>query len=292
MTTIDLTKEQVEELKSFYKLELEKSFKRTTEILSILNKLEDKPESISKPIFREPEPRKKKLAAVQPESITKPIVQEPLREKKIVPAIQKEGNKYLKWSDSIVELLAEKQKPLSSREIESILIAQKNIPKSDLKKAYYAIHQSLFRLRTKNKKIQTIKSAGEKGLLYGLSEWSINTETEKPVEAQQSITAPLNNKDVKTRTYGKYNWQGFIKETLESKKRVLNLVELTNAALKHFELKSSEKIKTRTNLAPLLTKLVKQDKILKTTQKKGVKGRSYGLIEWFDREGNLVSIYK
>ena len=69
-------------------------------------------------------------------------------------------------------------------------------------------------------------------------------------------------------------------------------MELTNAALKHFELKSSEKIKTRTNLAPLLTKLVKQDKILKTTQKKGVKGRSYGLIEWFDREGNLVSIYK
>jgi hypothetical protein len=296
MTTIDLTKEQVEELKSFYKLELEKSFNRTNEILGILNKLEDKPESISKPIVREPEPKKKKVAAVKPESITKPIVQEPLPEKKIVAAVQKEGNKYVKWTDAIVELLTEKQKPLSSKEIETILVKQKNIPTSDLQKANYAIHQSLFRLRTKTKKIQTLKTAGQKAL-YGLSEWTTNTETEKSIEPQQNKTKqkkslPIIDKDIKTQKSGKPNWQGFIKETLESKKRVLNLGELVNVALKHFELKSTEKTRTKANLAPVLTKLVKKDKILKTTQKKGVSGRSYGLKEWFDEKGNLVSIYK
>jgi hypothetical protein len=268
MTTIDLTKEQVEELKSFYKLELEKSFKRTTEILGILNKLDDKPETISKPIVQKPEPEIKSFAPIEIKG------------------------KYIKWSDAIVELLTEKQKPLSSKEIETILVKQKNIPKSDLKKTNFAIHQSLYRLRTKNKKIQAIKTVGKKAALYGLLEWAKNTETKKPVLAKQNIQAPLINKDSTTRPYGKYNWQGFIKDTLESKKRVLNLVELTNAALKHFELKSSEKIRTRTNLAPLLTKLVKKDKILKTTQKKGFKGRSYGLKEWFDEKGELISIYK
>ena len=39
MTSIDLTTEQVEELKSYYKLELERSFKRTNEIIAILDKL-------------------------------------------------------------------------------------------------------------------------------------------------------------------------------------------------------------------------------------------------------------
>lgn len=269
MRSIELTKEQVEELKGFYKLELEKSFKRTNEIIAILDKLEPKTESFDKP-----------------------VVQEPVPVKKIAVTVPKEENKYIKWGDVIIELLKEKQKPLTTKEISKILLAQRNIPKSDIKKANLAITQSLFRMRKVTKKIQAIAKKGTKAKLYGLPEWAKNTEAEKSIAPPKIIAIPEKKQDTMKRTYGKYNWQEFIKETLQSKKRVLNLGELANVALKHFELKSTEKTRTKSSLATVLTKLVTKDKILKTTKKKGITGKSYGLKEWFDENGNLVSLYK
>jgi hypothetical protein len=274
MTTIELTKEQVEELKSFYKIELEKSLNRTNEIKAILYKLETKPE----PLIKSEIPKQKP-------------------EKLIVATVPQETNKNIKWSGNIIKLLKENEKPLSLKEITKILVIQNNIPKSDLKKTNYAIQQSIYRLRTINNMVQSIKVAGKKERLFVLTERTNIPEPSKSIVEPQStsrqiISKPVVEQEIKAPTIEKYNWQGFVKETLESKKRVLSLNELLNVALKHFNLKDSEKSRTRGNLAPVLTKLVKKDKILKTTVKKGVNGRSYGLKEWFDETGNLVSIYK
>jgi hypothetical protein len=269
MTTIDFTNEQVEELISFYKLELEKNIKRVIEIKGILAMLESTPKQSNKQVVQEIKPKKK-----------------------IAETASVESNKNIKWSDSIIELLKEKQKPLPLKEIIKTLAIQKNIPKSDLKKTNYAIQQSIYRLRTINNKIQSTKIAGKKEKLFSLTELSKNTNTEQIIEKQKPIAKPKIKPADTPQVKGKYNWQGFIKDTLENKKRVLNLSEFVNVALKHFELKNSEKSRTKANLAPVLTKLVRKDKTLKTTLQRGKNGRSYGLKAWFDESGNLVSLYK
>jgi len=281
MTNIELTKEQVEELKVFYKIELEKSLKRTNEIKAILDKLDLKPDPIVKPDVTMGKPQKQKVISVP-----------------------KETKKYLNWGDQILELLQEKQKPLSLKEIAKILVIQNNIPKSDLNKTNYAVQQSIYRLRTINKKLQAIKVAGKLEKLFGLTEWTkeldnipvttleskSNEETQtNPQEIKTDISE---QKEAKSILRLAYNWPEFVKETLKTKQRVLTGTEFLNHAMKFYNIKTKDKSSIKGKLAPVLSNLVSKFKILKSVQKKGIKGKSYGLKEWFDETGNLISIYK
>jgi hypothetical protein len=123
--------------------------------------------------------------------------------------------------------------------------------------------------------------------LYGLTEWTeksvLETKKGKPVSA----TEPDNNTVPKS----KYNWPQFVRESLIRHKRVLSLTEFVKYAMKHFEIPAGNMKSIRGSIAPTISTLGKS-KVLKSVSKKGFKGKSYGLAEWFDNNGNLISLYK
>jgi len=284
MVNIELTPLQVEELKNFYTNELDKIQKRADEIREILEKLVNKPEPIAN----------RKVVIQKKEKQPKP-------EKQIIIIPLKKTNKQSKWSDKILELLKEKQKPLSIKEIVKYFEKQINIPKTDLKKTVIAIQQSLFRLRTHNKKIQNIKRAGKAGKLYGLTEWTDksviplknakeeNTQQIKKINQKPKTIIKRDNKPPLTLTY---NWPKFIFETLNKTKRVLSAKDLLKYAMVYYSLPKLEKATTRVKLASALSRSEKITKSLKTCKKEGQAGRFYGLPEWFGGDNKLIAEYK
>lgn len=301
MINIDLTLQQVEELKSFYINELDKIQNRADEIRGILEKFKIKPESVAKPQVPaiKTEIGYPRLTDGQASLWEKPKVE---KQKIITP--RKETDKQTKWGNMILELLQEKQKPLSIRKIVKTFEKQINIPKTDLKKAISGIQQSLHRLRTYNNKIQSIKRKGKKEKLYGLTEWakkpkiiSLIPEVSKPNKDKNSTSRRNISKTI-VKQAGKpplnytYNWPEFIKKILNKTKRILTAKEFLKYAMNYYNIPVSQRNNTRGKLSPALSRLEKITKTLKSFKKKGVTGRSYGLSEWFDGDGNLIPEFK
>lgn len=251
----------------------------------------------------------------------RPVV---LKEKKIKVEPK---SKNLKWRDLIISYLNEQQKALSLKQLLKYFENKFNLSADDLKKAALAIQQSLYRLRTKEHKIVTQKVKGQAGILFGLSDWATTPEpvtaTPKTVEPKKiRKSAKANKKAVavastpkpklerKKRTVkeskplavkekanvnpapGAYNWPDFVSEYLNKTKRVLSSGELLRYAMKHYNIPREQTGNTRNKLAPAITKMELEAKLLKSTKKKGVNGRVYGFTEWFDANGTLKPEFK
>lgn len=279
MINIDLTLQQVEELKSFYINELDKIQKRADEIRGILEKFKIKPGSIAK----------SQIPAVKTEIGYPSLWEKPKAEKQKIITPQKETDKQTKWGNMILELLQEKQKPLSVQKIVKTFEKQINIPKTDLKKAISGIQQSLHRLRTYNNKIQSIKRKGKKEKLYGLTEWA---NKDKNFTSRRNISKTIVKQAGKPPLNYTYNWPEFIKKILNKTRRILTAKEFLKYAMNYYNIPVSQKNNTRGKLSPALSRLEKITKTLKSFKKKGMTGRSYGLSEWFDGDGNLIPEFK
>jgi hypothetical protein len=250
MVNIVLTPQQAEELKSFYVIELEKIQKRADEIKGILNKLTVQPELIKTPATKQvKEKTEKKISLKNQKEIT----------------LHKETEKNTpQWGSFIIQVLQEKQKPLSRQGIAKLYEQHYNTKITNYKNIMNTIAQALYWLRVKNKKIVSIQKAGVKGKLYGLAEWGANpvnkTVTAKIPKAKKNKQSQRKQKtivkpDNKPPINSTYNWPEFIKETLNKQKRILNAKELLQYAMKHFELPAHEMISTRGKLSPALSRL-------------------------------------
>lgn len=271
MVNIELSQQQAEELKNFYISELDKLNKRSEVIRELLGKLDTEHAFIKLPGTAQ-------VKEITPEKIT-----------------PEEGKvfKNLKWPDFIINALHEKQKPLTRVAFTELYEKRYNVKIADTGSERYALEQTLYKLRVKDKLIESIRRKGVKGKLYGLTEW-----TDKPVlknkngEETNNISKVTEaGSDSLTGYKHTYNWPQFVKETLIKQKRILTLNELIEYAMNQFNIPEDKMVKTRGNLSPTVSNLRKK-KILMPAKKPGFRGTAYGMAEWFDNEGNLIVDYK
>ena len=272
MVNIELTPQQAEELKNFYISELDKLLKRSDVIKEIINKLDTEHAHIRLPETMQ-------LKEQTPKEIT---------------SLDETETKNPKWIKFVVQILQEQQKPLSSKAIIKLYQKRYKISNAELKTSKYNLAQALYILRVKTKEVQSIKTVGKKEKLYGLIDWTdkslpgtkINTKT------QQSIPDTAIELDTTASSNFSVKWPPFIKEILTKQNRVLSANEILLYAMKHFEIPADKKRTTRGSLSPTLSYLKKNGRLINSMQKVGVRGVSYGLLEWFDEDGKLIVDYK
>jgi hypothetical protein len=96
----------------------------------------------------------------------------PIVAKKGKPGRKKsEASKKSRWTTTIAELLEAQNKLLSSRAIVDEIMKKQNIPAADYSKTRSIVAGSLSDLVLETKKLKTVPLPGQKGKLYGLTEW-------------------------------------------------------------------------------------------------------------------------
>jgi hypothetical protein len=266
MLKIELTPQQVQELKEIYSRELDNLHKRAEEIREFLSKLEVKPTDVSTPYEK-------------PSIVTTPH-EEPIKK---IPS----------WSNFIFEVLKVQQKPLSLNTIVKLYRKEYGIKEQLPKNSIKSLRQSLFLLRTKKKQIQSIALQDKKEKLYGLIEWQnepiLKSKPEKKLKPKKEAIDNIVKPQVADTSH---NWTQFIIDTLNKTKRVMTPKEFLNYAVTAFSIPKHDEDQARKNLSPTLSYLAHKNKSLKTTIKKGQKGKCYGLSTWFNDEGELIPDYK
>lgn len=150
MVQIELTTQQIEELKNHYILELEKLQHRSAEIMGILSKL----------VNERLAPIREKMAET---------VQQITDESAAQPEGRGRKSGSANWSNFIIELLNEKKKPLTSKQIIKEYEKRNNVKIKGTKAAQFSLNQALFRLRSHKNLITSTKRKGKKGNLWKLT---------------------------------------------------------------------------------------------------------------------------
>lgn len=108
-------------------------------------------------------------------------------------------------------------------------------------------------------------------------------------------SAQLNEgKKKKPKKLPKLDLTGFIKDILKEKNEVLVVSDLVELALKKFnlDLQNTQKKQFTANVSATLFRLTKSGEINKFPIKDKKRGFWYGLIQWFDPNGQLKEPYK
>jgi|GEM_PF-6020362 len=188
-----------------------------------------------------------------------------------------------KWKDFIIQVLQEKQKPLSRIAIMQLYNKQYHNKILNSECAKSSLAGALNKLG-KNKKIESLKLKKGSVVLYALAEWniksSLKTKPEKIVKAKQNPG------------YRTYDWNNFIIETLNEAKRIMSIKEFLDFAVMSLSIPEYKIVSSGNKLSRTLMMLVKKEKTLKIVKKEGQKIKSFGLTKWFDDEGNLIVEYK
>ncbi len=122
---------------------------------------------------------------------------------------------------------------------------------------------------------------------------------EMPVTfTKQNRTEAINEADVNQkkkknrRKKKKVKWSDFILTTIKNKETVMLANEIIQAAYDEFEVPDDEKQKVRMSLSSILTRMLNQEKVLRTYAVDGIRGRFYGVAEWFNEKEELAKDIK
>mgnify|MGYP001413832401 CR=1 FL=1 len=85
----------------------------------------------------------------------------------------------------------------------------------------------------------------------------------------------------------KVKWADFILNTIRDKGTVMLANEIIQAAYDDFEVPDDERQKVRMSLSSILTRMLNQEKVLRTYAVDGIRGRFYGVAEWFNEKEEL-----
>ncbi len=287
MVNIDLTPQQIEELKKYYESELEQMRMRTDEFQRLLIKLDTKYSFGSKPATKSDKDEIKTVLTKQTSKKTS----------KIKPRKTKKPN----WRNFILKSLKEQDKPLTSEEIFKSYQKQYDIDLSSSKNSVMALSQALRRLRVNDKIIQSTRIKGKREKLYGLinpADKSIiltkTAKAKKPVQLNKVNQKPkaIINLDKRPPLTSAYHWTKFINDTLKKTKRVLSVKDFVKYAMVYYNIPKQDRNSTRLKLSPRLSRLVNVVKTLKTSKKEGQPGLFYGFSKWFDGDKKLKVEYK
>jgi len=277
MIHIELTPKQAEELKNHYLLELEKLSQRSAEIIQLLSKLVHEPMISEKPpVIYTPPP------FVQVEDI-KPAQQPDVNLKR-----RGRPTNNPDWHNYIPQILREHDKPMTKDQIFKSYQKQYHVNLAGSKSAKSLLTQTLQRLRVRYNLLTSIKQKGHKGNFYSLR---------KPGDNSPAVIAPkeLTSKDepgVALPANTKYNWGQFITDTLSKNKRILSLKDITHYAMVHYSIDEREKKATYGKISPVLSQLSKSKDKIRPVRKDGVSRKYYGLSEWFNGKGELITLFK
>ncbi|MFH0866179.1 MAG: hypothetical protein V1904_08285 [Bacteroidota bacterium] len=282
---MELTLHLIDELKSFYAIELKNIQRRADEIKGIIKKLETMTLISSDP------------ATSLNKTKLKTKVTDHQQKEFIEPKTRKTKNP--NWTNYVIEALKEQGEPMSVKDMLKAYEKRYNINVSNSKRSIGALSKVLQRLRVNNNRINNIKVNGQNEKLYGLVEWTDKSVSTTP---KAKKTKPLIKVNQKPKTIIKLNnkppltptnkWTKFIFETLNKTKRVLSAKDFSKYAMVYFNLPKHEMETTRVKLSPALSRLEIIVKSLKTCKKDGQSVRFYGLPDWFDDNNKLISDYK
>jgi hypothetical protein len=82
-----------------------------------------------------------------------------------------ESSKKSRWTTTIIDLLENQKKVLSSRAIVDEVMKRQNIPATEYSKTRSIVAGSLSDLVLETKRLKTVPIPGQKGKLYGLAQW-------------------------------------------------------------------------------------------------------------------------
>lgn len=103
------------------------------------------------------------------------------------------------------------------------------------------------------------------------------------------LASDVNQKKKKNRRKKKkVKWADFILNTIRSKETVMLANEIIQAAYDEFDVPDEEKQKVRMSLSSILTRMLNQDKVVKTYAVDGIRGRFYGVSDWFNDKDELA----
>jgi len=112
---------------------------------------------------------------------------------------------------------------------------------------------------------------------------------QKQTRAEAFAEAEMNQKKKKNRRKKKkVKWADFILNTIRAKETVMLANEIIQAAYDEFDVPDDEKQKVRMSLSSILTRMLNQEKVVKTYAVDGIRGRFYGVSEWFDDKDELA----
>jgi len=112
----------------------------------------------------------------------------------------------------------------------------------------------------------------------------------KQLRTEALTEADSNLKKKKSRRKKKkVKWADFILTTIKNKETVMLANEIIQAAYDEFEVPDDEKQKVRMSLSSILTRMLNQDKVLRTYAVDGIRGRFYGVAAWFNEKEELAS---
>jgi hypothetical protein len=306
MAKIDFTPKQIEELKNHYLQELEKLQQRSSEIIGILKNLVHEPvhfeKQIGTSVIKSALPAEESKAVIQtgekkrrgrpPASTVEPAhpaeeLQPPvLTEEKIERGVNRSGNP--RWAAFIMQLLKEVGKPLSSEQIIDAYQMQYDLDISTSKPARQSLNQALHQLRVTKRQIISIKRPGRKAKLFALTGTQYIPSEDVQAEKKKK---PDKSSGETSKTETKYNWAQFVLNTLAKTKRILSLKEFCNYAIVEYTIPANEKKATYGRISPILTQMVRRKDTIRTVQKDGFHFKYYGLNDWFNSNGELITIY-
>lgn len=287
MIKLELSHKQTEELKNFYSAELKTILKRADELKDLLNKLEQNPVvEVSEGVISS-NGKKKSLIRKQPaEGISD---------------LKFRKTKNPNWRLIVLEILKEKQKPVSIDEIIQTYEKTHKGKISGNKKFLNSLTQALFRLRTVDKKINSIKIKGQKQKLYSLlgnnaipvkDATAIKSKTVVPAKANSNIQMKEYQKRGRKPKEKTDDLTKFIVETLRKTKRVMTELELLKYAMVYFGLPRRENKIMKGKLRVFLNDLAKNERTVSRVKKEGRLTKLWALPEWVDEESNLITEYK
>lgn len=185
MIKIEFTPQQVEELKIFYVLELDKIQKRAQEISGIIAKLGATPNTLQETAIIKPEKRsyvkKTKVVATQPpteEKKYKPVkpkrssrTRKPIAKKNIVAVENTEPTTKYNFTEFIKETLVKQNRVLTAKELTLFAIKNFEIQKDDARATRNNVSSILSRLAKGGKELRSIQKENIVGRSYGLTTW-------------------------------------------------------------------------------------------------------------------------
>ena len=166
---IDLSDQDLVAMKAFYQQELERTFQRLEHIKRILEKIDANGPSISISYNQPEAPKATTAIASSVEETAAPLVAEaPVQKRK-----KKRGPKPV-WGNFILKRLRQLDRPISYNDLIDDAMVYFKTPAENRLKTRHAISNSAFRLRTIQKKIDTVAIKGKKEKYLVLKRWVDN----------------------------------------------------------------------------------------------------------------------
>lgn len=277
MSQIEFTPNQVEELKNYYLLELEKLHQRSVEITGILRKLMQEPMDNKKP---------QSTFNPLPETVVKVPEQVYQPEEKLFRKGRPTRNP--DWKNIVPQLLKEQNKPLTKGQILKLYEKQYNVSLSGSASAISSLNQSIQRLRVKNNILTSSKIKGHKGNFYSL----VKPEGISVVKTQLTPITESSETGIKADENVKFYIPQFVVDTLNKTRRILSLKDIVNYAMVRYSIPENDKKVIYGKISPVLTHMSKNKDKIRTIRKDGLAYKFYGLTEWFNNKGELIVMYK